>query len=75
VEGGILFMMTSTHRVRRFRELKRAGIIKVTIPINEIELVDKLIESRLLSPTKADSREAVTKATTQLVEIFSKEKT
>jgi hypothetical protein len=66
--------IVSTDRVRAFRGRRRAGVIQMTICVNEVALVEKLVEAGLLPAAQIDDRVAITKATEQLLEIFVPEK-
>jgi hypothetical protein len=45
-------------------------VIQLTICVNEVALVEKLVEAGLLPAAQIDDRVAITKATEQLLEIF-----
>ena len=62
-------------RMRRRRQRRREGLAVLPVEVDVIALADVLIEAKLLDPNLTDDRTALAKATTQLIEIFCREKT
>jgi hypothetical protein len=60
----------SSERVRAYRERQRAGLIQLTIEIDEIALPEKLVEAGLLSPARIDNRDAIIRAVEKLIAMF-----
>jgi hypothetical protein len=48
--------------------------MQLTICVNEVALVEKLVEAGLLPAAQIDDRVAITKATEQLLEICTRER-
>jgi hypothetical protein len=62
--------IVSNERVRAYRERRRAGLIQLTIEIDEIALPEKLCEAGLLSPARIDNRDAIIRAVEKLIAMF-----
>jgi hypothetical protein len=60
----------SSERVRAYRERRRAGLIQLTIEVDEIALPEKLVEAGLLSPARIDNRDAIIRGIERIVEMF-----
>lgn len=53
---------TSTQRVRLHRQRRAEGSVKLTLRVNEDDLISALCTARLLDPCEADDHDAVNSA-------------
>jgi len=63
--------LSGRERAKAFRERQRAGVVVLQIEVNEIDLVSRLIDARLLDPNEADDREAIEAAAQRVLQIFT----
>lgn len=59
--------VVSTARVHRHRERQRSGVRVFAIAVDEILLVERLIEVRLLQPAQRDDQAAIAEAASRFL--------
>ena len=64
-------MTAAVIRQRRRRERLRGGLIQLTITVPEVQLIETLVEARLLSPLVDHDRHAIEQAAERLLAMIS----